>query len=77
MIDPPGAARVWASTREFWRRARRASRPPTATSSGAWAARYSKVYPGSPAGVAASAVAGRLEHPGAIVKESEACLVEA
>jgi homoaconitate hydratase family protein len=37
----------------------------------------SKVYLASPAVVAASAVAGRLEHPGAIAKESEACLVEA
>lgn len=37
----------------------------------------SKVYLASPAVVAASAVAGRLEHPGAIVKESEPCLVEA
>jgi len=36
----------------------------------------SKVYLASPAVVAASAVAGRLEHPGAIVKESEACLAE-
>ncbi|MFY9725096.1 MAG: 3-isopropylmalate dehydratase large subunit, partial [Bryobacteraceae bacterium] len=37
----------------------------------------SKVYLASPAVVAASAVAGRLEHPGSIVKESEPCLVEA
>ncbi len=37
----------------------------------------SRVYLASPAVVAASAVAGRLEHPGAIVKESEPCLVEA
>ena len=37
----------------------------------------SRVYLASPAVVAASAVAGRLEHPGAFVKESEPCLVEA
>jgi homoaconitate hydratase family protein len=37
----------------------------------------SRVYLASPAVVAASAVAGRLEHPGSIVKESEPCLVEA
>ncbi len=37
----------------------------------------SKVYLASPAVVAASAVAGRLEHPGSIVKECEPCLVEA
>ncbi len=37
----------------------------------------SLVYLASPAVVAASAVAGRLVHPGAIVKESEPCLVEA
>ena len=37
----------------------------------------SKVYLASPAVVAASAVAGRLEHPGSIVKESEPCLAEA
>jgi 3-isopropylmalate/(R)-2-methylmalate dehydratase large subunit len=37
----------------------------------------SKVYLASPAVVAASAVAGRLEHPGSVVKESEPCLVEA
>jgi homoaconitate hydratase family protein len=36
----------------------------------------SKVYLASPAVVAASAVAGRLEHPGAIVEESEPCLTE-
>jgi 3-isopropylmalate/(R)-2-methylmalate dehydratase large subunit len=37
----------------------------------------SRVYLASPAVVAASAVAGRLEHPGSVVKESEPCLVEA
>ena len=37
----------------------------------------SQVYLASPAVVAASAVAGRLEHPGSIVKESEPCLAEA
>jgi 3-isopropylmalate/(R)-2-methylmalate dehydratase large subunit len=37
----------------------------------------SKVYLASPAVVAASAIAGRLEHPGSILKESEPCLVEA
>jgi len=37
----------------------------------------SKVYLASPAVVAASAVAGRLEHPGSIVKESQPCLAEA
>ena len=37
----------------------------------------SRVYLASPAVVAASAVAGRLEYPGSIVKESEPCLVEA
>ena len=37
----------------------------------------SKVYLASPAVVAASAVAGRLEHPGSIVRESEPCLAEA
>ena len=37
----------------------------------------SLVYLASPAVVAASAIAGRLEHPEAVVKESEACLKEA
>ncbi len=33
------AVRVWECTRGFWRRARLASRPPTATSSAGWAAK--------------------------------------
>ena len=37
----------------------------------------SQVYLASPAVVAASAIAGKIEHPGSIVKESEPCLVEA
>jgi 3-isopropylmalate/(R)-2-methylmalate dehydratase large subunit len=37
----------------------------------------SLVYLASPAVVAASAVAGKLAHPGSIVEESEPCLVEA
>jgi 3-isopropylmalate/(R)-2-methylmalate dehydratase large subunit len=36
----------------------------------------SRVYLASPAVVAASAVAGKLAHPGSIVEESEPCLVE-
>jgi homoaconitase/3-isopropylmalate dehydratase large subunit len=35
------------------------------------------VYLASPAVVAASAIAGKLAHPGSIVKESEPCLTEA
>ena len=35
----------------------------------------SRVFLASPAGVAASAVAGRLAHPEAVVKESERCLL--
>jgi 3-isopropylmalate/(R)-2-methylmalate dehydratase large subunit len=37
----------------------------------------SRVYLASPAVVAASAVAGKLAHPGTVLEESETCLVEA